>query len=73
MGLFGAGQGWGGWGKKAPNLLKPAVHITQWQKLVQLYLSWIRLKKYVNHVTGILSMADDSVFKRKSGIFDALG
>ena len=37
-------------------------HILQWRKLAQLYLTWRRSKKYINHVTHLLSSASISIF-----------
>ena len=37
-------------------------HILQWRNLAQLYLTWRRSKKYINHVTHLLSSASISIF-----------
>ena len=37
-------------------------HIPQWRSLAQLYLTWRRSKKYINHVTHLLSSASISIF-----------
>ena len=49
-------------GKKAPSL-KSITHILQWWNLMaQLYLTKMKFKKYINHVTHHLSSADISPF-----------
>ena len=42
--------GGGGSAKMAPSL-KSVTHILQWWNMAQLYLTWRRPKKYMNHVT----------------------
>ena len=64
MGIFGASYGWGG--QKGPPSLKSVTNILQWWNLEQLYLTsqlyLRRIKKYMNHVTHLLSSADISIF-----------
>ena len=63
MGFFGAAHRWGGRGQKGPpSSLKSATHILQWGKLAQLYLTWKRSKKCMNHVTHPMSPANISNF-----------
>ena len=63
-GLFrGWSRMWGcGGGAKRPPSLKSATHILQWWNLAQFYLTQRRSKKYMNHVTHLLSSADISIF-----------
>ena len=60
MGHFGTADGWGG--QKGHPSLKSVTPILQWWNLAQLYLIWRRSKKYINHVTYILSSADINIF-----------
>ena len=45
-----------------PSSLKSVTHILQWWNLAQLYLTWGRPKKYINHVTHPLISAGISIF-----------
>ena len=53
MDFFGAAHGWG---QKQPPSRKSVTYILQWWNLTQLS------KKYLNHVTQLLSSADISIF-----------
>ena len=60
-GLFGQltnGKG----GQKGPPSLKSFAHILQWWNLAQLYITYWRSKKYINHMTHHLISADISIF-----------
>ena len=59
MDFFGAAHGWG---QKQPPSRKSVTYILQWWNLTQLYLPQKRSKKYLNHVTQLLSSADISIF-----------
>ena len=52
----------GGGGGKRPSSLKSVAHILQWWNLTQLYLTWRRSKKIINHATHPVSSADISIF-----------
>ena len=54
MGFFGAGHGWAS--------LTSVTHILQWWNLAQLYLTYVRPKRYINHVTNPLISAGISIF-----------
>ena len=60
MGLFGTAHGWGD--KKASPSLKSVTHILQRWNLEQIYLTYRRPQKYMNHLTHPLSSADISIF-----------
>ena len=62
MGLFRAAYGWEGKGAKKPPSLKSVTYVLQEWNLAQLYFTWRRSKKYVNHVTHPLSSADFRIF-----------
>ena len=57
---FRDAHGWEG-SKKAPSL-KSVTHILQWWNLTQLYLTKKRSKKYVNHVTHLMSSTGITIF-----------
>ena len=62
-GLFGAAHRWeGGAGQKGPSSLKSVTHSLQWWNLAQLYITYGKSKKYINHVTLHLISADISIF-----------
>ena len=52
----------GGAGPKRPPSVKSVTHILQWWNLTQLHLTQRRSKKYVNHVTHLLTSTDISIF-----------
>ena len=58
-----------GVGAKSPPSLKPVTHILQWWNFVQSYLTLKRSKKYMNHVTHLMSPADISSFSREISKF----
>ena len=68
--LFWRGLFWDAYNKEegmgvgGKNTLHPQnlPHILQWRNLAQLYLTWRRSKKYINHVTHLLSSASISIF-----------
>ena len=59
-----------GWGMQKVCLsLKSVTHILQWWNLVQLYLTYRRFKKYMDHVTPTLISADISIFSPENRTF----
>ena len=53
---------WLGGDQKGSPFLIYVLHILQWWHLAELYLIQRRSKKYINHLTGLLSSADISIF-----------
>ena len=64
MGFFGATHGWGGGGGRPKRSPLPKTRHTypKMMKLTQWHLTQRRSKKYMNHVTHLLSYADISIF-----------
>ena len=63
MGFWGAAHGWGG--PKRPPSLKYVTHFLQCWNFAQLYLTYRRPKKYMNHVTQPLSSVGIISFSSK--------
>ena len=70
MDIFGAAHGC--WGAKRPPSSKSVTHILKWWNLAQLYLTYRRSKRYINHVTYPLSSADISIFSLEIRKFKTL-
>ena len=68
MGFFRAAQGRGG-GDQRPPSLKSVTHIIKWWNLAASYLTQRRSKKYMNHVTHLLSSVDISIFSAEISKF----
>ena len=65
--FFGGAHGLAGT-KKAP-FLKYVLQILQWWDLTQLYLTQRRSKKYINHLTHLLSSPEVNIFSSKISKF----